>query len=651
MQFKQPEILFALLLIIIPIIVHLFHLQRFVKVPFTNVKFLKKIEQQTRKSSKLKKWLILIFRILAFACIILAFAQPYFSDQQKNSDIQTIIYLDNSLSMSYQKDGQEILQKSIQELIENLEINRKLTLLTNDNIFIDLDPSSIKNTLLNLKYSSTIANFESIFLKLNKQKEHYKNTLIEFIFISDFHIIKYLKKENITNINTSISLINVSPKQFNNTFIDSIYLSKRNNDQILLKVIINNTNTTNTNTSISLLNNDILIGKTTTPLISNQISEVEFSIPSQETFKGKLILEDRNLQFDNTLFFNLEKPIKTNILSIGDSAPFLAKIYTKDAFNFEFKKITQINFNEFENQHVIILNEIDKISNSLKRALVDFQKNGGNIVIIPPLKIDLSSYNVFFNELNIGKIDTINEQELAISKVIYEHPLLVGVFEKKVTNFEYPVVKSYYPTAFKNVSSIVKYQNNQTFVGQVNSSKGSIFWFSSSLSAENSNFQNSPLIVPVFYNIALNSHKYSELYYTISKRNKIEVGTKLNSDHILKIKNESEELIPMQQIFKNKVEITTFNEPSIPGHYDVNYKEQPLKKVSFNYSRDLSFLKYIDLHELFDNQKNINISNSIAQRMNQLKEQQKINLLFRWFLGLAVLFLLLEIAILKFFKT
>ena len=83
MQFKQPEILFALLLIIIPIIVHLFHLQRFVKVPFTNVKFLKKIEQQTRKSSQLKKWLILMLRTLVFTCVILAFSKPYYSDQQK----------------------------------------------------------------------------------------------------------------------------------------------------------------------------------------------------------------------------------------------------------------------------------------------------------------------------------------------------------------------------------------------------------------------------------------------------------------------------------------------------------------------------------------------------------------------------------------
>ena len=54
MQFKHPEVLYFLALLIIPILVHLFQLQKFVKVPFTNVAFLQKLALQTRKSSKLK---------------------------------------------------------------------------------------------------------------------------------------------------------------------------------------------------------------------------------------------------------------------------------------------------------------------------------------------------------------------------------------------------------------------------------------------------------------------------------------------------------------------------------------------------------------------------------------------------------------------
>ncbi|NNK28782.1 MAG: hypothetical protein HKP06_11155, partial [Flavobacteriaceae bacterium] len=37
MQFKHPELLYALLLLLIPIIIHLFQLRRFKETPFTNV--------------------------------------------------------------------------------------------------------------------------------------------------------------------------------------------------------------------------------------------------------------------------------------------------------------------------------------------------------------------------------------------------------------------------------------------------------------------------------------------------------------------------------------------------------------------------------------------------------------------------------------
>ena len=52
MEFKQPELLYALFLLIIPLAVHLFQLRRFQKEDFTNVKFLKKVIRQTRKRSR-----------------------------------------------------------------------------------------------------------------------------------------------------------------------------------------------------------------------------------------------------------------------------------------------------------------------------------------------------------------------------------------------------------------------------------------------------------------------------------------------------------------------------------------------------------------------------------------------------------------------
>ena len=76
-----------------------------------------------------------------------------------------------------------------------------------------------------------------------------------------------------------------------------------------------------------------------------------------------------------------------------------------------------------------------------------------------------------------------------------------------------------------------------------------------------------------------------------------------------------------------------------------------LKTIAFNYDSNESLLKYSNLTELFKESKNITISNSLEETFTELNKQQEMNSLFRWFLTVAILFLLLEIIILKFFKT
>ena len=122
MQFNHPEILALLFLLIIPILIHLFQLQRFKKEAFTNVKFLRQIELESRKSSRLKKLLILAARLLALACLILAFAQPELKKTEGQENRKTIIYLDNSLSLqATDNKGSELLQNVKSDLIDQLQ--------------------------------------------------------------------------------------------------------------------------------------------------------------------------------------------------------------------------------------------------------------------------------------------------------------------------------------------------------------------------------------------------------------------------------------------------------------------------------------------------------------------------------------------------
>ena len=65
MQFLHPDFFYALPALLIPVFIHLFQLRRFKVQEFSNVALLQKIRFQTRKSSQLKKWLILLLRLFA----------------------------------------------------------------------------------------------------------------------------------------------------------------------------------------------------------------------------------------------------------------------------------------------------------------------------------------------------------------------------------------------------------------------------------------------------------------------------------------------------------------------------------------------------------------------------------------------------------
>ena len=192
MQFKHPEILYALFALAIPVFIHLFQLQKFVNTPFTNVKFLKEIQLQTRKSSQLKKWLVLLTRLGMFTALIIAFAQPYFSKNDTSKDWQTSLYLDNSISMQAKGEKGPLLKRAIQDIIKNIPEKGTYNLITNNQDYYELSKNELAQTLNTIEYTPKDMRLKSILLK---QKEISKNdTYNKLLLISDFqHLAKTSK--------------------------------------------------------------------------------------------------------------------------------------------------------------------------------------------------------------------------------------------------------------------------------------------------------------------------------------------------------------------------------------------------------------------------------------------------------------------------
>ena len=131
------QFLIGLAAIAIPIIIHLFNFRKYKKVYFTNVQFLKELKQESDSKSKLKEWLILAMRILAVACLVFAFAQPFIPGKTKvvQGEKAISIYIDNSFSMESTNKTGTLLENAKQyatEIANTFNASDKFQLLTND---------------------------------------------------------------------------------------------------------------------------------------------------------------------------------------------------------------------------------------------------------------------------------------------------------------------------------------------------------------------------------------------------------------------------------------------------------------------------------------------------------------------------------------
>ncbi|MGR7814182.1 BatA domain-containing protein [Lacinutrix undariae] len=641
MQFKHPEILYVLFLLIIPIIVHLFQLRRFQKVEFTNVKFLKDLISQTRKSSQLKKWLTLITRMLILAGLIFAFAQPYFSNnEQFNTKSETVIYLDNSFSMQAKGANGTLLNAAIQELLESVDENETISFFTNDVYFPNTTLKAIKNELIQLQYAPSQLTYDAAVLKGKQAFSKDNQSLKHLIMISDFQ----QKTEDFNTVidsTFSLKLVQLQPELTNNVAIDSAYISKKTSENIELTVNLSNQGSAIENLPISVFNDVKLIAKSAVAITDK--SSATFTLPLQNSFNGKLVIEDANLQYDNSLFFNLEQAEHINVLAINDADDsFLKKIYTKDEFNYLSSQFKALNYNIINDQNLIILNELKTIPNPLITALKAFTNNGGTVLIIPSSDIDLISYNQTLKNHNTSKFSTLISEEKKVTSINYSHPILQQVFDKKVSNFQYPKVQRFYKFSSVNSASILSYENGDSFL----SSADKMYVFSAALNSENSNFKNAPLIVPILYNIGKQSLKISQLYYTIATNNTIDISAKLAQDDILTLKNNDHSIIPLQQTFTNKVALTTNEYPDVAGIIGIYNKDTRLKNLSFNFNRDESNLNYYNLKTI----EGATVSNSIITAINDIKSATNINELWKWFVIFALTFLVIEMLILKLLK-
>ncbi|MEZ4937928.1 MAG: BatA domain-containing protein [Crocinitomicaceae bacterium] len=685
MKFAYPEFLWTFFILIIPILIHLFNFRKFKTVYFSNISFLKEVKEETKSRSKLKHLLILFARLLAWSFLILAFAKPYIPEDAKE-DIQLTnivsIYVDNSFSMNAIGESGDLLNmgKEYAESIINSYTNNDRFQIISNNLAGEqrriLSKQEAIDEVYKIQSSPVYRTLSSVYSFQNEalKKERVEGEAnLHFYWISDFQKTSSDFEEIREEGNVSVLKLNAMQKA--NVFVDSVWFEtplSKGRTQLELKFRVqNSSNEDLTSVQVSLETEDNS-RETNVDILANSFVVETFGFTDAKGIgvrTGKVKVEDSQIFYDDELYFTYEilENVKVLILNGNVSAPkYLEKLYGLDTYyKVTSENIQTVSQDELFKNDLVILNNIESVSSGLIKNLQEFYNNGGSIALIPGKNPQFNSINELLQVLEMPILAKRDSSTSRLSKLNAEDALFNGVFKRIPRNLNLPEVTRHYEINTNSASdfvSLIDFSNGKPFFVRKMSGPGRIYLSSVPLEESFSNFPKHSIFIGIFLRIGEMSVRSNPLFAFIGDQEQYRFPCNSGSQDPAHLVNQKEgiDIIPMSQkrwneemIYLGQGEATT---ELVQGYFNVIKADEMLGKIALNFNRDESILEFYSKDEIEKalKEKGIGIkdfidvkesSDNFKIELNKSKEYWRILLI------LGLIFILIEILLIKFLKT
>jgi hypothetical protein len=674
MNYQNPQLLYFLFAIAIPILIHFFNFRKHKTIYFSSIRFLKEIKEDKRKRSNLKNLLILLSRILAIFFLVMAFAKPFIPLKKEHKPTENIfIYIDNSFSMDAEnKNGNLLAQakEKARSICKSYPTESNFWLITND--FLTKYNKSVNASAIGsyIDEVSTTVHSKNLTQIVNRQTS--KNTKNSHLYIISDIQNSGLQVEKLSNIDstTTLFLVPLTANKNENLSIDSCWVNSpvfSNEKEVTLFASINNHSNKNINEQAIFLE---LNGK--------QKSQQYISLKAKEhkTFSftfltdnsimqlGVIKINDHPITFDNNFYFILKNTKKVNILCVNmvSNNTAITTLFANDtlSFNFQNTSVSNIDFNALKQQDFIIINELENFSSGLINSLNTFVENGGSVAIFPPMNADLSIYNNTLKQLQISTLSALKIRNSAIDKINISHPIYEHVFEGRLEKINYPQVNQYHQIITRNRSNsiaLLTQENKDVFLEVFSKEKGLIYLFNSPLQSIYNNFSKHALFVPTLLNIATSAVRVESIYNTISSEDYFSSSVIQNNTGIIHLKNEKIDIIPTQKTHLGKQLFYTHNQITENGIYSIEVDEKKIDAIAYNYATAESKINTLSIKKLEKWRSSIGLENiliidgSTAELIATITETQKGKEFWKIALILSLLFFATEILLIKLIKS
>lgn len=660
LSFLNPSVLWGLLAISIPIIIHLFNLRRVKKVEFSNIALLKRVKEETSAKKKPVELLILLARILFVSFLVLAFAQPISKDEDNALELNenVLIYLDNSLSMQKavgtQASAFDQAFAYANVIVDAYPDNAKFKFIENNysnSLVVNYSKETIKDRLTELEFSSVSRSIPEIQKRLANSE-----------FNGDIYLISDFQKSGESSLTSMSSdttnnyyIVPISTEESGNLYFDSAYLE----NSFLLGELKNELKVSVRNDGDQAINDVNLRLFFDNQLTSTALIDIDAKGSLVHTFeidrdasgldRVRVTLEDAQVDFDNELFLTLNNIEKINVFEIREtgSGGYVSQLYgDNELFNFQSFNTGNIDLNQLIGADLIVLNEINSFSNQLTSAINDFLEDDGSVLMIPSRNLAATGYTGFGL-----RVTEDSRQRVQLSNPDLSNPFYAGVFEEDAENISMPEATTYFRLRNQELS-LLDFKNGRSFLAKA-TTQGNLYFFSSSFETAMTSFPNHSVFVPVMYKLALGSKvNLSRLYYSTNDETIVYPTDLPASGRVINLKKGDVELTPDQRFSGSNLVMEIPKDEIGPGHFDVKTTDTELGVIAFNLPIEESGGERFSADEL--------LALAQADHINVIEANDALGLdkeitagikgigLWRYALLLALLFLFLEIILIRY---
>lgn len=262
------------------------------------------------------------------------------------------------------------------------------------------------------------------------------------------------------------------------------------------------------------------------------------------------------------------------------------------------------------------------------------------------------------NDLGLPTLSGVAREGTKIDKVEYKDPFFKNVFEKENSSLNLPSVTKFFSVPSFRQSTIfplITMRNGSPLLLRTNES---VYLYTSSLNAEFGNFTENALFPTVLLRAGEFSKRNLPLYATIGKENKLKLFEDLTDETPLKLVNKAFEYIPIVSKNGLTANISISGPEAIEKLKSGNYvikTDSPINGIALNYDRAESEMiyaskAYVESKLKEQGVKNINFNSVENGQSVTMVDLQKPKEYWRLFLLLALIFVLCEMTLLRFWK-